>query len=81
MSTMSTAAGVHWILIKQYWGTNQVYTSPDNANTKCSSAQKNGFDWSGLQAGALSTYEGFAFSGFQVSQSSFGLGLGKRDVS
>lgn len=67
----------------QYWGTNKIYTSPSNANTSCTSAQKSGFNWSGLNTGAFSTYEGFSFSGFEVADG-FGAGiggLGKRDVS
>ncbi|RAL07120.1 extracellular serine-threonine rich protein, partial [Aspergillus homomorphus CBS 101889] len=50
------------------WGTDESFTSPDNTETTCSAKQQAGFDWSDLAVGSLlSSYDGFEFSGFSVS--------------
>ncbi|KAK6580220.1 hypothetical protein PZA11_007242 [Diplocarpon coronariae] len=54
------------------------FSSPYNTDNECNAQQSSGFDWSGLDVGAFTTYGDFAFSGFSCA-GSFGAGP-KRDV-
>ncbi|RYC55100.1 hypothetical protein CHU98_g11109 [Xylaria longipes] len=76
LALVALAAGLSQVTATGYGFHNAPsYSCPDNSDNQCTSDMTKGFDWSGLNFGSFTSYNGFTYSGYQCSQK-----FGKRDV-
>ncbi|KAI8946535.1 hypothetical protein F4801DRAFT_593310 [Xylaria longipes] len=75
LALVALAAGLSQVTATGYGFHNAPsYSCPDNSDNQCTSDMTKGFDWSGLNFGSFTSYNGFTYSGYQCSQK-----FGKRD--